>query len=137
MQDLDEWNYETDNVYKKTYLFEVFGTPVLNVLSKNSNELLYFIQREDKSIAKKDLKDWFDHILSKGECYVKGKLLQRVHLKSIWRMQFKIIPEPVYVTPDETNRAFFEVAGKLSLKDFNITITNFVTEVHQFFIINQ
>ena len=52
-------------------------------------------------------------------------------------MQFKIIPEPVYVTADETNRAFFEVAGKLSLKDFNITITNFVTEVHQFFIINQ
>lgn len=38
-------------------------------------------------------------------------------------MQFKIIPEPVYVTADETNRAFFEVAGKLSLKDFNITIT--------------
>ena len=51
-------------------------------------------------------------------------------------MQFKIIPEPVYVTADETNRAFFEVAGKLSLKDFNITITNFVKEVHQCFVTN-
>ena len=42
--------------------------------------------------------------------------------------------EPVYVTADETDRAFFEVAGKLSLKDFNITITNFVKEVHQCFV---
>lgn len=45
--------------------------------------------------------------------------------------------EPVYVTADETDRAFFEVAGKLSLKDFNITITNFVKEVHQCFVTNQ
>ena len=86
----------------KVYILEFVDVPSFAaVLSNNLNEPVYFIKVEEKGIADCELRDRFGHDVLVGEQYFKGNYLQKIRSRNISKFQFKLLPNPVYLEPDE------------------------------------
>ena len=111
---------------KKSYLLEFVDVPFfVAVLSNNLNEPVYFIEVEKKRIAECELRDWFDHVVLVGEAYFKGNYLQKIRWRNISKFQFKLLPIPVYLEPDEVYQPFVEIDENLTItKELYMTIAS-------------
>ena len=103
-----EWFCDSDETVNKSYILEfVDMLAFFVVLSNNSNEPVYFIKVEKKGIAECELRDRFGHVALVGEPYFKGNYLQKIRSRNI--SKFKLLPNPVYLEPDEVYQPFVEI----------------------------
>ena len=63
-EDLKVWRCDTRVTDKKNRGSSSF----VDVLFSNSNEPIYFIKIEEKSVTEHELRDQFGHVVFKGEC---------------------------------------------------------------------
>ena len=95
------------------------------VLSNNLNKPVYFIKVEEKGIAECELRDRFGHVILVGEPYFKGNYLQKIRSRNISKFQFKLLPNPVYLEPDEVYQPFVEIDENLTItKELYMTIAS-------------
>ena len=105
-----EWFCDSDETVNKSYILEfVDMLAFFVVLSNNSNEPVYFIKVEKKGIAECELRDRFGHVALVGEPYFKGNYLQKIRSRNISKFKFKLLPNPVYLEPDEVYQPFVEI----------------------------
>ena len=112
-----EWHCDSEETVDKNHIFEFVDAPsFVAVLSSNLNEPVYFIKVEEKGISESELKDRYGHVVFVGEPYFKGKYLQIIRSRNNSTFQFKLLPHPIYIEPDEVYQPFVEI-------DQNLTIT--------------
>ena len=96
-----EWFCDSDETVNKSYILGfVDVSSFVAVLSNNLKEPVYFIKVE-KGIAECELRDQFGHVVLVGEPCFKGNYLQKIRSRYILKFQFKLLPNPVYLEPDE------------------------------------
>ena len=82
--------------------YEFIETPTaVAILSCHTSEPIYLIRIIEKGIAEEKIKDRFGHVIFEGEYYLKGNYLRKGRSKTLSKLQFALIENPVYITPDE------------------------------------
>ena len=121
-----EWFCDSDETVNKSYILEFVDVPsFVAVLSNNLNEPVYFIKVEEKGIAECQLRDRFGDVVLVGKPYFKGNYLQKIRSRNISKFQFKLLPNPVYLEPDEVYQAFVEIDENLTItKELYMTIAS-------------
>ena len=108
-----EWFCDSDKTINKSYILEFVDVPsFVAVLSNNLNEPVYSIKVEEKGIAECELRDRFGHVILVGEPYFKVNYLKKIRSRKISKFQFKLLPNPVYLEPDEVYQPFVETEEK-------------------------
>ena len=103
-----EWFCDSDETVNKIYILEFVDVPsFVTVLSNNLNEPVYLIKVKEKGIAECELRDRFGHVVLVGEPYFKGNYLQKIRSRNI--SKFKLLPNPVYLEPDEVYQPSVEI----------------------------
>ena len=117
-----KWFCDSDETVSKSYIVGFVDVPsFVAVLSNDLNEPVYFIIVEEKGIAECELRDRFGHVVLVGEPYFKGKIRSR----NISKFQFKLLPNPVYLEPDEVYQPFVEIDENLTItKELYMTIAS-------------
>ena len=86
---------------------------------------MYFIKVEEKDIAECELRERFGLVVLVGEPYFKGNYLQKIRSRNISKFWFKLLPNPVYLEPDEVDQPFVEIDENLTIiKEFYMTIAS-------------
>ena len=121
-----EWFCDSDETVNKSYILEFVDVPsFVDVLSNNLKEPVYFIKVEEKGITERELRDRFGHVVLVGEPYFKGNYLQKIRSRNISKFQFKLLPNPVYIEPDEVYQPFVETDENLTItKELYMTIAS-------------
>ena len=78
----------------------------------------------EKGIAEQQLNDLYGHVIFTGEYYLKGHYLRKERCKTLSKIQFSTIKEPVYITPDEIFETFVEVDDNLLISKENLQFNN-------------
>ena len=95
------------------------------VLSNNLNEPMYFTKVKEKCINECELRDRFGHVALVGESYFKGNYLHKIRCRNISKFQFKLLPIPVYLEPDEVYQPFVDTDKNLTItKELYMTIAS-------------
>ena len=87
--------------------------------------LFYFIKVEEKDIAECELRGRFGHVVLVGEPYFKRNYLQMIRSRNILKFQLRLLPNPVYLEPDEVYQPFVETDENLTItKELYMTIAS-------------
>ena len=121
-----EWFCDSDETVNKSYILEFVDVPsFVAVLLNDLNEPVYIIKVEEKGIAECELRDRFGHVVLVGEPYFKGNYLQKIRSRNISKFQFELLPNPVYLEPDEVYQPFVETDENLKItKELYMTIAS-------------
>ena len=121
LNDLDDddndCHLDEDIPGSQSLLYEFVETPsTVAVLSSSISDPLYLITVFEKGIAEQQqLNDLYGHVIFTGEYYLKGHYLRKERCKTLSKIQFSTIKEPVYITPDEILETFVEVDDNLQI----------------------
>ena len=104
-------------------LYEFIDTPsTVAVLPCDASEPVYLIRVVEKGIAKCKIED--RHTILEGQYYLKVLYLRTTRSKTLSKLQFTVMKEPVYVMTDEVFETFIEVDKNLQMsKEVYSTLT--------------
>ena len=115
--DAEECEFDEDDGASQSMLYEFIDTPLtVAVLSCHASEPVYLIRVVEKGISKSKIEDRFGHTILEGKYYLNGFYLRTTRSKTLSKLQFTVMKEPVYVMTDEVFETFIEVDENLQCK---------------------
>ena len=107
---------DEDDGASQSMLYELIDTPsTVAVLSCYTSEPVFLIRVVEKGIATSKIEDRFGHTILEGEYYLKGFYLRTTRSKMLFKLQFTVVKEPVYIMTDEVFETFIEVDENLQM----------------------
>ena len=85
------------------------------LIAGSTTEPIYIVKIVEKARASEKIHDKYGHVVFPGELYLKGKYLVKTRSKNIKKKQFKILEDPVLISPDELFEHFLDISDDLTM----------------------
>ena len=121
-REIDELD-EIENMSDEKYNIIEPGSHVALFSASNSFELFIVCKITDKSIAEDDLKDFYGHVIRKGDKFLTGVYLEKkdVSKKKAGRIYYKKHKKEVYLYPEEV----FSFAVSINENDLSMSMSDY------------
>ena len=114
--DAEECELDEDDGASQSMLYGFIDKPsTVAVLSCHASEPVYLIRVVEKAIAKSKIEDRYGNATLEGHYYFKGFYFRTTRSKTLFKLQYTVMKEPVYIMTDEVFETFIEVDENLQI----------------------